>query len=498
MAYKRDRKTLANLPQNPEDILPPLLYPAKNKTEEAWLTELKKKKRIRKIGPRLYTSASRTEEKTLVRSQWSQIINHLYPDALLSHRSALEYMPSPANNIVLTSTTNRRVEYPGLTLHFVRGPGVRPDDLPFLEFHASSTARAYLENFSATKATAWRSLSTTELEDKLETLLQTKGEQSLNELRDHARQISEELSWHSEFKKLDQMIGALLGTRSANSLKSPRAQARAQQKPFDLERVNRFDLLFAFLKTTPLKEFKENFTGKDHFRNKAFFESYFSNFIEGTTFEIEEAEEIIFDHKIPEDRPKDAHDILGTFNIVSDPNEMRRTPHSYSELSELIKERHYTLMQNRPEARPGNYKEKPNRAGDSYFVHPDNIQGTLEQGFQRYQNLPVGLARAAFMMFLISEVHPFSDGNGRISRIMMNAELYTTAYSTIIVPNIYREDYISALRALTRRDRPAPYTRMLIRAHKFSHLDFSNYKKALDEIETKNWFRDATEAKLIE
>ena len=27
------------------------------------------------------------------------------------------------------------------------------------------------------------------------------------------------------------------------------------------------------------------------------------------------------------------------------------------------------------------------------------------------------------MQFLISEVHPFDDGNGRLSRIMMNAEL---------------------------------------------------------------------------
>ena len=27
------------------------------------------------------------------------------------------------------------------------------------------------------------------------------------------------------------------------------------------------------------------------------------------------------------------------------------------------------------------------------------------------------------MMFLVSEVHPFVDGNGRIARIMMNAEL---------------------------------------------------------------------------
>lgn len=498
MAHKKDRKTLINLPQKPQDLLPLLLYPAKTKTEEAWMTELKKKKRIRKIGPRLYTSVPKAKEENLVRSQWSQIINHLYPEALLSHRSALEYKPSPENNIILTSTTNRRVEYPGLTLHFIRGPKARPDDQIFSEFHASSAARAFLENFSSTKTTAWRSLNTKELEDKLETLLQIKGEQSLNELRDRARQISEEFSWNNEFEKLNQMIGALLGTRPTDSLESPRARARARNKPFDLERVSRFDQLFAALKSTPLKELKENFSGKDHFRNKAFFDAYFSNYIEGTTFEIEEAEEIIFDHKMPADRPKDAHDILGTFNIISDPNEMRKTPQSCSELNALLKERHYTLMQNRPEALPGKYKENPNRAGDTHFVHPDNIEGTLEQGFERYQNLQPGLARAAFLMFLISEVHPFSDGNGRISRIMMNAELYVTEHSTIIIPNVYREDYISGLRALTRRDRSEPFIRMISRAHRFSNLDFSIYKKVLNEIELKNWFREASEAKLIE
>ena len=111
--------------------MPPLLFPAKIKSDEAWLTELKKKNFIRKIGPRLYTSVPKAEEKKLVQSQWSQIINELYPGALLSHRSALEYKPSSEYNIILTSTTNRRVNYPGLTLHFVRGPETRSDDEVF-------------------------------------------------------------------------------------------------------------------------------------------------------------------------------------------------------------------------------------------------------------------------------------------------------------------------------------------------------------------------------
>ena len=294
------------------------------------------------------------------------------------------------------------------------------------------------------------------------------------------------------------MIGTLLGTRSDQVLKSQRAQARSRQRPFDFERVSRFDLLFATLKSTPLPEFEEYFKGPNQFRNKAFFESYFSNYIEGTTFEIEEAEEIIFNGKVPADRPKDAHDILGTFSIVSDPNEMKRRPQSFSELEDLIKERHYTLMRNRPEVSPGKYKNKPNRAGETHFVNHENIQGTLEQGFQRYVELPEGLARAIFIMFLISEVHPFGDSNGRICRIMMNAELYSTKKSTIIIPNVYRDDYISGLRALTRRDRTDLLLRMITRAQKFSNLDFSAYKSILKEIEMKNWFREPSEARLIE
>lgn len=104
MAKKNNRKTRPNFEQA---LLPPLLFPTKNKTEEAWMTSLKKKNKIRKIGPRLYTSVPKSEVETVVRSQWSQIISQLYPNALLSHRSALEFKPSEQNEIILTSTTNR-------------------------------------------------------------------------------------------------------------------------------------------------------------------------------------------------------------------------------------------------------------------------------------------------------------------------------------------------------------------------------------------------------
>ncbi len=64
-----------------------------------------------------------------------------------------------------------------------------------------------------------------------------------------------------------------------------------------------------------------------------------------------------------------------------------------------------------------------NQFGTLIFVAPEDVHGTLAEGFRIYQRLSEPLHRAIFMMFLVSEVHPFADGNGRVARIMMNAEL---------------------------------------------------------------------------
>jgi hypothetical protein len=256
-------------------------------------------------------------------------------------------------------------------------------------------------------------------------------------------------------------------------------------------------LLFADLRS-PMPGVADSFEAADHVKNKAFFEAYFSNYIEGTTFEVNEAEEIIFDHKIPANRPKDAHDVAGTFEIVSDQGEMRRTPHDFDEFIQLICGRHATMMAQRPEAAPGRFKTEPNRAGDTRFVHPDYVRGTLRKGYELYQGLVPGLARAIFIAFLVSDVHPFVDGNGRTSRIMMNAELVSVGQTTIIIPTVFRDDYLQALRAFTRRHRSAPLIQSLIKAQKFSHLEFSPYPTILKELTRRNWFREPDEARIVE
>jgi len=476
----------------------PFLFAAKSQRERRRLAQLKEQGRIRQIGPRLYTSLSEAEVPAAARGAWAMVASALFPGALVSFRTALEYVPSPERVVFLTSTTNRRAAYPGLTIQFIRGPGPLPDDGPFLGLRASSLPRALLENFKRdARSASARTLPIEHIERKLEQLLRDGGEAELNKVRDRAREIAHELGWRAEYQRLDAAIGALLRTRSAGGVTSAPARARALGEPFDTACLERLQLLFGELNTRAVSSPSDAFGSPPHYRNKAFFDSYFSNYIEGTAFEIAQAEQIVFDKKIPAARPVDAHDILGTFHVLSDPNEMRRTPSSSNELLELLRARHEKMLARRPEARPGLFKQEVNRAGNTVFVIPEYVVGTMKTGYELYAALDRGLARAIFSMFLVSDVHPFDGGNGRIARVMMNAELVAAESSTIIIPNVYREDYLLALRALTRRNRPGPIVDALARAAAFSHLDFSAYPQVLAELRRRNWFQDPEDAQII-
>ncbi|GAC1492046.1 MAG: hypothetical protein NVS1B13_22250 [Flavisolibacter sp.] len=126
----------------------------------------------------------------------------------------------------------------------------------------------------------------------------------------------------------------------------------------------------------------------------------------------------------------------------------------------------------RIDKKPGQFKDKNNRAGSTEFVEWELVMGTLKKGFEWYSLLQHPFAKAAYMMFMVSEIHPFIDGNGRIARVMMNAELSSQKLSKIIIPTVLREDYLGALRKLTRQNDADAFIRMMLRAYKFSSTIF--------------------------
>jgi hypothetical protein len=125
-------------------------------------------------------------------------------------------------------------------------------------------------------------------------------------------------------------------------------------------------------------------------------------------------------------------------------------------------------MDGRPDKRPGQFKEKPNQAGSYVFVAPGLVEGSLIEGFRRLVDLPPGFPRAAFGLFLISEVHPYDDGNGRVARAAMCAELSAAAQARILVPIVFRNEYQTALRSVSREGRFDLYVRTLAYAWRWT------------------------------
>ncbi|UGS22701.1 Fic family protein [Flavobacterium channae] len=464
------------------------------------LSKLEKEGQIKKIAPRIYTSNFNESKEVIIRRNIFTILGKLYPGAVLSHRSALEFKPTAANQIFVTYTYTKKIELPGITIRFMEGSPAIEGDNPFAgELFVAQQERAFLENMQTSRQVGptSKTLTLPEIENKLEQIVQVKGEEGLNQFRDKAREIAEKLEMQSEFEKLNKLISALLTTKPSKILTSPIAVARALGNPYDKHRIELFEKLFIELQQQPYKDRKDINTETNAFRNFAFFEAYFSNYIEGTIFEIEEAKSIIQTETPIPNRDEDSHDILGTYKLVSNQKEMATTPSNPEELLNILQYRHQILLAARTSKKPGQFKDKNNRAGETHFVDHTLVRGTLIKGFDYYQALQEPFAKAAYIMFMISEIHPFLDGNGRIARVMMNAELVKANQTRIIIPTVYRDDYLGALRRLTRNDDPAVYIRMLQRAQEFSATLVASEMEVLENHLTQsNAFKEHDEAKL--
>lgn len=484
----------------PDIRLGEVIFASADKKISAQISKLQKQGKIRKIAPRLYTSNLDDTAEEIIRRNLFIILGNLYPGAIISHRSAFEFKPTEASHIFLTYKYTRKINLPGITIRLLEGPKPIEGDNPFSgNLFTSQRARAFLENLQLSKrpGPTSKTLTIPEIEEKLEQIVRINGEDELNTLRDNARDVAKKLTMKKEFARLDTLISALLTTRDANVLSSPLAAARAFGFPYDPMRTQLFEELFRALLTKEFEYRPDKNTSTQSFRNFAFFESYFSNYIEGTVFDVEEAKQIIETNQPLPSRNEDSHDVLGTYQIVSNQQEMSKTPTTTDELISILQYRHKILLSARTDKNPGLFKDRNNFAGQTSFVDFNLVKGTLIKSFDFYQALRHPFAKAAYMMFVISEVHPFLDGNGRMARVMMNAELVSKGQSKIIIPTVFREDYLGVLRKLTRQQETAPYIRMLHRAFEFSSFVYSdNMDEMQHHLEDCDAFLEHTEGKL--
>jgi hypothetical protein len=447
----------------------------------------------RKLGPRLYTRNMHESIEQVARRNWPRIAAGYFPGAVVVDRSAFDAKPAKDGSVFLdVGDRSRRetVKLPGLILRPRSGPGPVEGDMPYMDgLYFSGPARKFIDNMRASRprnGDVARTLSRAEVEKELARMVALRGKDALNELRDKARRIAPALGAEAEMETLEDLIGAVLGTREA-TLASAVARAHGRGEGFDPRRTELFEVLQGYLlESAPLAVRPAQ---SDEGKALPFIEAYFSNYIEGTEFKLWEAEGIVFEGKVPDERNEDAHDVLGTYELVVDSEKRAQVPRDAPDLITMLRSHHAVMLGQRPYVGPGSFKKRANQAGGTSFVHPDLVVGTLVEGYRFYEALPPGLARAIFMMFLVAEVHPFTDGNGRVARVLMNSELTAAGLQRIVIPLPYRRDYLQGLRALSRGARPQPLLRVLDYAQQYAaEIDWSDLRIAEAMLNSTNAF----------
>jgi hypothetical protein len=472
----------------------PFLFGSSDTAEANQLARMIKRNEARKLASRIYTTDLTSSPEEVIRADLPAIIRHFYPGAVISYRTAIEAKPSSAGFYHLTYGRKDKTHVlPGVTLRIWKGSPAQAGDTQLgADLFMASRPRALLENLTESRARAGserKTLDRVAVEGWLDRLCRIHGPDELRRLLAAMEEIAPQLELPEAATRARTIIAALLDGDHGDALVSPLGRARARREPYDPDRVALFTRLATRLATETFAPLPERPTAER--RLHAFWEAYFSNYIEGTVFTVQEAREIVFDHKMPAARPKDAHDILSTFHLATDGHNRREIPRDAADFLRLLEIRHARLMHDRLDIGPGRFKETANRVGTREFVTPELVRGTLRQAFEVGRHLAQPVARGAFMMFIVAEVHPFNDGNGRLARLFLNAELTAGDCGRLIVPTSLRVDYLACLEALTIGGNPEPFVGLVSRLIRFSvELPCGSWELSVAALEKSGALKD--------
>jgi len=97
---------------------------------------------------------------------------------------------------------------------------------------------------------------------------------------------------------------------------------------------------------------------------------------------------------------------LGTYHCVVDPVGRAATSTDTDELVDYLWATHQTILAGWPDKNPGEWKAKPNQVGAYQFVAPELVEGTLRKGLAGLHRLAPGIARALYVMLMVSGFIP--------------------------------------------------------------------------------------------
>ena len=174
---------------------------------------------------------------------------------------------------------------------------------------------------------------------------------------------------------------------------------------------------------------------------------YNSNAIENSTLTLEDTEDILIRNKIRTDH--EIREIFEAKNLASAIEYLMDNPEK--EISvELILKLHKTLLSNIRDEIAGRFRSGKEwvRVGTHIGANPEFVNG-LVYNLVEENNSETDeyfLEKIAYFHAEFENIHPFTDGNGRIGRLITNEQLDLLGLPPIIIPNKSKNDeYYPAL-----------------------------------------------------
>lgn len=206
--------------------------------------------------------------------------------------------------------------------------------------------------------------------------------------------------------------------------------------------------------------------------------TYTSNAIEGNTLTLRETAEVI-EHGITVGG-KPLRDHLEAVDHYEAVLWMRGIAAGGAPVTEaVVVELHRRVVARSQPGIAGIYSPHPRRVAGSPVVFPNPLKvPRLMEAFGHWLAAASGTPTLAFEAhFRLTAIHPFSDGNGRAARLMMNLMLLRGGYPPVPVGPADRKAYLDALETASLTDDLGPFQRFM---HERLEATLEDYLGALD------------------
>ena len=234
-----------------------------------------------------------------------------------------------------------------------------------------------------------------------------------------------------------------------------------------------------------LLHYKNKFLKLDKLTRAEVFDNFILSFavnstsIEGNTINLKEASNLLLKDRIPKGKTlREVYDIQNTKKVVEWLKEKR--PEITSELIIQIHDRLLENLDKRRGFRTHNIRilGQPFKPVRAIYIQADiNL---LLKWYRDYKSKLNPFVLATLFHHKFEKIHPFSDGNGRTGRVLMNHILDLEDYPPNIITKRFREDYLDVMNESDKA---------LVKS--LLNIDPNKYKKLIDfavsEFKTSYW-----------